>query len=630
MCGISGFLDFNKSSSIEILEQMNNSMVHRGPDGSGSFFEESENLQIGLGHRRLSIIDIDGSPQPMSFQNFTVTFNGEIYNFQEIKSELESLGHIFNTSGDTEVILQAYAEWGIQCVGRFVGMFAIVIFDRNKEELICIRDRAGIKPFYYYWHRDLFLFCSELKAIISHPKFEKQLNLNAVSAYINYGYIPTPNCIYTNCFKLEPGHYLKFSFINKSYNIVKYWDVNDAYNVPKLDVSYNEALVQTENILTKAFNYRMVSDVPVGVFLSGGYDSSLVTAILQKNSKNKLNTFTVGVGEPKLNEAPFARQVSDYIGTNHNERYCTEKDALEIIQQIPFHFDEPYGDSSAIPTMLVSQLAAKQVKVALSADAGDEIFAGYYRYEYIQKLKFIDSIPSIGKKSMSLGMSMAIKTKLDRVLRHPLASQRMIKLKKMFDDNSVQAIMENFAGQFESNDLSKLMVHKSKKLGSYFDTNIDDMNDKLSGMMAIDYKTYLLDDILTKVDRATMSQSIEGREPFLDHTVIEWAAQLPNHFKYHKGNKKRILKDITHQYIPKNIMDRPKMGFAIPINRWMRDFLLPQYSFLFEKNYIQNQGLFHYDEMQRILLNFKSGNDIMGLKVWHLLTFQMWYNRWMS
>jgi asparagine synthase (glutamine-hydrolysing) len=288
MCGISGFIDFKNQSTQNILHLMTDAMIHRGPDAGGYEFFQNQTHQVGLGHRRLSIIDLtETGKQPMQFQHWWITFNGEVYNYQEIKKELESLGHQFIGNSDTEVMLHAYAEWGIQCVHRFIGMFAFVIYDTQKQEVICVRDRAGVKPFFYYWNEGLFLFASELKAFHKHPQFKKEINIDAVAAFMQYGNVPTPHSIFNHCYKLKPGHVLTFNIlpiaIGTTFSISKYWDVYDAYNKPKLVISFNEAKIETEKLLQSAFDYRMVSDVPVGVFLSGGYDSACVTSLLQRN-----------------------------------------------------------------------------------------------------------------------------------------------------------------------------------------------------------------------------------------------------------------------------------------------------------------------------------------------------------
>ncbi|HVG17072.1 MAG TPA: asparagine synthase (glutamine-hydrolyzing), partial [Chitinophagaceae bacterium] len=341
MCGIAGFVDFKKRSSEEILSKMSSAVPHRGPDGQGIYLKESDAAQIGLGHRRLSIIDLSTSAnQPMHYEGLHIIFNGEIYNYNEIREDLISKGHHFTTHGDTEVILHSWKEWGENAIQQWKGMFAIALFDETTQELICIRDRAGVKPFYYHHKDDLFVFGSELKALIAHPGVEKKINTNAVASYLQYGYVSHPHCIYQNTYKLPPGHLLRLNFGARTNALTEYWSVYDAYNQPKLTLPFEEALVETETILQKAFNYRMVADVPVGVFLSGGFDSSCVTALLQKDSTEKIKTFTIGSTDKSLDEAPYAKQIAQHLGTDHTEYYCTPKEALDIIPELPYYYDE--------------------------------------------------------------------------------------------------------------------------------------------------------------------------------------------------------------------------------------------------------------------------------------------------
>ena len=328
MCGITGFIDFTKKSSKDILQSCTNTLEHRGPDGEGFELLENEHAQVGLGHRRLSIIDLSSfANQPMWYKNFCIIFNGEIYNYVEIKRTLEEKGHSFTTNSDTEVILHAWEEWGSDMLQRFIGMFAFAIYDTQHNKLFCCRDRAGVKPFIYSWNNGLFLFGSELKALMKHPQFKKEIDMDALAAYMQFGYVPTPHCIFKDSFKLKPGHWIEVDLVQQSITTHQYWNVYDSYNKPKLDIGYDEAVLETEKLLTSAFQYRMVSDVPVGVFLSGGYDSSCVTAILQKNNTEKIKTFTIGVPDEGLNEAPHAKKIAAHLGTDHTEFYCTHKEA---------------------------------------------------------------------------------------------------------------------------------------------------------------------------------------------------------------------------------------------------------------------------------------------------------------
>lgn len=634
MCGIAGFIDFNKSTSVDVLRSMTDTLVHRGPDGSGYEALQSPHAAIGFGHRRLAIIDLtETGKQPMQFEHLWITFNGEIYNFQEIKNELTQLDHHFKSHSDTEVILHAFAQWGIECVKKFIGMFAFVIYDTKLQEVYCVRDRAGVKPFFYYWKDGLFLFSSELKAFHKHPKFNKELNYDAVAAFMQYGNVPTPYCIFNHCYKLKPGHFLKFNIQHSAFSISKYWNVYDAYNKPKLNISIEEAKVETERILKSAFNYRMVSDVPVGVFLSGGYDSASLAAILQKDRTTKLKTFTIGVPDIGLNEAPYAKDVAKHLGTEHYEYACTQKEAIELIAELPHYYDEPFADSSAIPTTLVCKMARKQVTVALSADAGDEVFAGYNRYDYLMRFGVkLNRLPGFIRSTASGVMNFVPANKIPVLKNKYNFHNRYEKLKGLLKDPSPKNMMLSLSRNYDEKQLTQVLKGDFFSLDTAYLSNElkKEYFTPLSYMMAIDYQTYLLDDILQKVDRASMTVSLEGREPFLDHRVIEWAAQLPDEFKYRNGNKKYILKEITHNYIPKELMDRPKMGFAIPVESWLANDLKAQVEYYLSEEKITSQNLFHWDYIQKLKNDFFSGKKELAQKLWYTLMFQMWYEKWMK
>ena len=633
MCGIAGFIDYNKNSSKEVLLAMTDTLRHRGPDGSGYAVFEDTSAILGLGHRRLSIIDLsDAGNQPITFENRHIVFNGEIYNYEEIRNELLLLGHTFTGHSDTEVLLHSYLEWGEDCVSHFTGMFAFVIYDEKKNILFCARDRAGVKPFFYYWKDGLFLFASELKAFHQHPAFKKEIDLNAVAAFLQYGNIPGSHCIFKNCYKLRAGYTLLFSTEQKTLALSKYWDVYDAYNQPKLDISFTEARKETEGILKKAFEYRMVSDVPVGVFLSGGYDSACLTAILQKDRTEKLKTYTIGVEDTGLNEAPYAKAIAAHLGTEHHEYYCTQKDVLELIPLLPYHYDEPFADQSALPTTLVCKMARKEVTVALSADGGDEVFAGYNRYDYLLKYgSLLNTLPSFIRKSASGIMEHISADKIPVLNKKYNFHNRYEKLKQLLKDPSPKNIMLSLSKQNDEMQVKNLLNHSFENLSTTYLSNDlkPEYYSPLAYMMAIDYQTYLPDDILQKVDRASMSMSLEAREPFLDQHVIEWAARLPDAYKYFKGSKKYILKEIVHQFIPEKMMDRPKMGFAIPIETWLMRDLKEQVLYYLEEGRITRQGIFNPTTIKQLKSDFFSGKKELALKIWYILMFQMWYEKWM-
>lgn len=627
MCGLTGFVDFTQKSDKEILNNMVTTLNHRGPDDSGAEIFDLNYGVIGLGQTRLSIMDVSpAGHQPMHFGHLSIVFNGEVYNFNEIKSELIEKGHHFKSESDTEVILHSFAEWGNDCVKKFIGMFAIVILDKDLKELTIIRDRAGVKPLYYYWENGLFLFASELKAFHKHPNFIKEINPIAVCQFFDFGFIPSPNCIFENCKKLNPGHILKLDLKSKSIKIAKYWDVVDAYRLPKLNLSYNEALDELEKILQSACEYRMVADVPVGVFLSGGFDSSLVTALLQKNRKEtKLKTFTIGFADG-TDEIPYAKAIADHLGTDHTDYYCTTKDAQDIIPTLPFYYDEPFADSSAIPTILVSKLARKDVTVALSADGGDEIFAGYTYYNtYLNNIKTLSRLPKILFKIT--GKSLRF---FSFFVSNFNLKRKFIAISDVLqsDQNKLAQNLQKSYFTIEKSQVNKLLNFQRKDEKLIFDDDFSKCNDNLSAALAIDYSFYMQNDILTKVDRATMTVALEGREPFLDHRIIEFAARLPSDFKI-KDTQKRILKDILYKYIPKNIMDRPKTGFSLPIDSWLKKDL----SFLLDENLdelsLSKSGLFNIEYVKQLRIDFDNNKMHNSTIIWKLLQFQLWYKEWM-
>ena len=634
MCGIAGFVDFNKNSTELNVKAMIAPLNHRGPDGEGTLLLENSEAVIGFGHKRLSIIDLSNNgKQPMSLDHLYITFNGEIYNYKEIKIELLELGHQFRGESDTEMILHAYKQWGINAVDKFIGMFAIVLYDDLNKEILILRDRAGVKPLFYYQKNDLFLFSSELKSFQEHPKFEKNLNLDAVAAFMQYGNVPTPHCIFKNCKKVNPGHFIKIDLKSKNKQEIQYWNVYEYYKKPKSKISYQEAKQETKKILLSACNYRMVADVPVGIFLSGGYDSTTVAALLQSESTTKLKTFTIGVPDIGLNEAPYAKDIAHHLGTDHTEVHCTEEEALEMIKDLPFYYDEPFADSSAIPTTLVSKMARKDVTVALSADGGDEIFAGYNRYDFMVRYgKKLNKIPSFLRNSL-VGVMNNVSSESLPILKNKYNfHNRYEKLKTVLKDPSKKEIMLSLSQQFTNKQMSKIMKNNFSELETMYQSNelLKESNSSLSYMMAIDFQTYLLDDILQKVDRATMTHSLEGREPFLDHRILEFAAQLPDNFKYNNGIKKRILKDITHQYIPQKLLDRPKMGFAIPIASWLNNQLKDYVEESINEDRIVKQGIFNWSYICQLKTSFYSGRKEYDTKLWYFLTFQMWYSKWMQ
>lgn len=626
MCGITGFVDFSKQSGLNELRSMAKTLIHRGPDDSGEELIEVPNANVGLGFRRLSILDL--SPlghQPMrnTSNGNWIVFNGEIYNFMEIRNELISLGHSFISNGDTEVILHAYQQWDKECVNRFIGMFAIVIFDNNRNKVVAFRDRVGVKPFYYYFKDGLFLFSSELKSFHANPNFKKSIDKNALASFFQHGYIPAPATIFTKTFKLKPGYWLELDLSNSMLTSGCYWDLNQFAEKESLKIDYKSALDETEKLLTSAFNYRLISDVPVGVFLSGGYDSSCVAAILQKEKSSKIKTYTIGFSEPGYNEAIYAKEVARHLGTDHHEYYCTFKEAQDIIPQLPDIFDEPFGDSSAIPTTLVSRIARNHVTVALSADGGDELFAGYPRHlKSLNQISIINRIPKTVRSILGKTILSNIRT-LNK-------ANRTDKLKRTLLAKDTEEMFDIINQTYTESELSKLLakdfvIQESAFKNSRLKTN----NDIISKILALEFNTYLPEDILQKVDRATMSASLEGREPFLDHRIAEFVFQLPTEFKIHNKAQKIILKDIVHKYIPRSIMERPKMGFGVPVNKWCRTDLLDLFMEHMSDEALSRSGLLNIEAIIPIRERYLQGDLENFERIWFIFIFQQWFKKWM-
>jgi len=629
MCGFTGFIDFNRKLTKGHLNTANDVLKHRGPDsGAVAFFETSE-ANIGLGHRRLSIMDVSSNgSQPMysDDKSVIIILNGEVYNFKEIREDLVAKGYSFHSDSDTEVIIKSYQQYGIECVHKFIGMFAFALYDIKKQEVYLLRDRAGVKPLYFYKKNDNLLFASELKSIYTYPVFEKIISQKAVSLFFKYGYIRAPYTIFMDTHKVRPGYYMKISLRTKQVEEIKYYDVLDYYNKPKLDISEEEATQEVERLFTSAFQYRMVSDVPVGVFLSGGYDSGVVTSILQKNNTQKIKTFTIGFNEEKYNEAPHAKKMAAYMGTDHNEYYCTTKEAQDILPTLADVFDEPFGDSSAIPTILVSRFARKHVTVSLSADGGDEIFAGYHRHSYLHKIsRRLSNSPGF-----LLGIGRNVSTISSAIMPGLKKKSAFVRLNDILQDSSDQNVADVFSQHYTRPELVALLNGKTRNIGLYDDIpTINDGNDFINRCLALDYNTFMVDDILVKVDRATMSVGLEGREPLLDNRIIEFVSQLPSELKYNNGEKKYLLKKIAHKYIPKELLDRPKQGFGLPVNEWLRnelkDFL---YEYLNEEQ-LSKHKLIDIPKALTLRDDFINGKDVAQEKIWLLLMFQLWWNRWM-
>ncbi len=639
MCGITGIYNLNnKPAKEDILRQMTEVLKIRGPDDIGFYLDEN----LGLGQTRLSIIDLSSAGhQPMANENKTlwIVFNGEIYNFKEIKKDLEEKGYKFKSNSDTEVILKSYEEWGIESIKKFRGMFSFAIWDNQQGKLFLVRDRAGVKPLYYYSSNGTFLFSSEIKSFHKNPHFKKEINFASLALFLQFGYILSPHTIFKDCYKVRPGHYIEVS--KQGIKEIKYWDVIDYFLKEPFKSSEDEIAQELEKILIESLNYRMVSDVPVGIFLSGGIDSSLVTALLQKNSPNALNTFTVGFKEKGYDEAPYAKKIANHLKTNHHEIYCTAKDALDVIPKLSEIYDEPFGDSSGIPTYLISKFAREKIKVALSADAGDEIFCGYSRYAAIKKYyEFVNNIPqfllsfiSASIQPFSNDVIESIYKSVPGLPRQTSLAGKIYKFKNVLSYNgkNLQKIMENSSSYWPERKMKNIIAKNYEILPNNFSefSRLKKMP-ILSQMQAIDYKTYLCDDIFVKVDRATMAASLEAREPLADHKLTEFMAQVPAEMKYKNGQSKYILRKILYKYVPKEFLERPKQGFEIPVGDWLKGDLKGILKEYLSEGRIKNQGIFNANQLNVDLDKFLSGKYDNPYKYWFLLIFQMWHEKWMN
>lgn len=625
MCGICGYVS-KKYMDNNILQKMNNSMVHRGPDDEGIYVSERENGYLGLAQRRLSIIDLSqAGHQPMfsSDNSVAIVFNGEIYNYREIKHRLRDK-YNFISECDTEVIIAAYLAYGKDFLKHLNGMFAIALYDFRSEELIIARDRIGKKPLYYYDRDNVFIFGSELKPIMLHPEFEKNVKREIIARYMYQGYINAPDTIFENTHKLEPGMVLIYK--NGHVKKERYWDLTERYFQlsKELIKDYGEAKNGLSKLLFESVNQRMIADVPLGTFLSGGIDSSLVTAIAQRNSSKAIKTFSIGFKEKHYDEAVYSKEIANYIGTEHTELYIDEGEMLELVESIPLYFDEPMADSSQIPTMLVSKLAREKVTVALSGDGGDELFCGYDRYDTVLKFQKIDKLAGLVNRLISF----PIVRNIDILSNLSVGAQMAIENRS--EGRKTQLGYDKFINQIYS-----LIKGNSNEVLYNIEENLSISNWQ-QRLMLIDLLTYLPGDILAKIDRASMKYSLESRCPLLDYKIIEYSFSLPHKFKYSNREKKYILKDILYDLIPFELLNRPKKGFSVPINKWIGTVLFKKLLQFSEKKKIEIQGIFNYDALQEIIKNIGASNSnnksVLAYSkiLWHFYVFQAWYSTYIE
>lgn len=623
MCGITGLLSPGSHDTRELLRAMTDTLAHRGPDDSDFWLDEAAG--IALGHRRLSILDL--SPlgrQPMHSASgrYVICFNGEVYNFAGLRAELEPLGHGFKGGSDTEVMLAAIEEWGLTAaIRRFVGMFAFALWDTREHTLHLVRDRLGIKPLYYGFAGRDFVFGSELKALRIHPDFDAEVDREALTLYFRHNYIPAPWTIHRGARKLPAGHILTLA-PGRQPEVATYWSAQEAYArgaASPFAGSDHEALEEMESLLSKAVGLRMIADVPLGAFLSGGIDSSLVVALMQAQSSLPVRTFSIGFAEEAFNEAPHARAVAEHLGCKHTELTLTQQDLLDVVPLAPRFWDEPFADPSLVPTYAVCRLAREHVTVALSGDGGDELFFGYDRYFYARTWwARLQRIPLPLRRAAAL---------VARV--HP---ERLANLFGTFGRRTLWRLDAVGLTAFPAF-YKRLLSHHSRPTclvpgaGPEARTALDSIRpseDMFRDMSLWDVLMYLPDDILTKVDRASMAVSLEARVPLLDHRVVEFAAALPTKFKVRGNTGKHLLRRLLYRHVPQEIVDRPKMGFGIPLHQWLPGELRPWAEDLLADGRRHDTDLLDFRRVDDMWRGMLSGMQHWSYILWDVLMFLAW------
>jgi asparagine synthase (glutamine-hydrolysing) len=646
MCGIVGFFTPEPSPEApQILRRMNDTIAHRGPDAQGHWFDPT--CGVALAHRRLAIVDLSAEgQQPMHSASgrYTIVFNGEVYNFQRIRAELEPLGHRFRGHSDTEVMLAAFEQWGIAAsLRRFVGMFAFGLWDAQQRELTLARDRLGKKPVYYSLTNGRLIFASELKALRAFPGFDARVDRQALALYLRHMYIPAPHSIYESAGKLEAAHFMRFAARGSTVVELErqcYWDATQlqaaASHAPVS--SLDEATNQLDELLHDAVDLRMIADVPLGAFLSGGIDSSLIVALMQSLSSRPVRTFTIGFNEDKYNEAHYAKAVARHLGTDHTETYLTPKETLAIIPKLPLIYDEPFADSSQIPTALVCAMARQHVTVALSGDGGDEGFGGYTRYSQARDMYGrMSHAPPWLLRSMSRNIPrvpVALWESLARMarpftlgkLRTEGFGYRILRLADRLGCSTPQDLYRHLISYWsaparlviDGQEPSTLLANAPAK---------QDLDQFTEQMMLLDTLTYLPDDILVKVDRASMAVALEVRAPLLDHRVLEFAWRLPLALKLHDGRGKIVLRNLLSRYVPPELFERPKTGFGVPISRWLRGPLRDWVENLLDERRLEREGYFNPRPIRNVWHSLQTGKSDWpygGELLWGVLMFQAW------
>jgi asparagine synthase (glutamine-hydrolysing) len=647
MCGITGFFDYSQQMTTDMMQvivrRMSDTLLHRGPDDGGSWVDAEAG--IALGHRRLAIVDLSlEGHQPMVSEDgrYVIAFNGEVYNFLELRRELELLGHCFRGHSDTEVMLASFIQWGLDAaLQRFNGMFAFALWDRQERILHLARDRFGEKPVYYGWMGSTFLFGSELKALQIHPNFQTEINRDALALFLRFNYVPAPYSIYQGIYKLPPGTILTWNGVDTHPAPVSYWSAKEAAELGIAEPfigSEPEAVAQLDTLLQDAVKLRMVADVPLGAFLSGGVDSSTVVALMQAQASQPVKTFSIGFYEDAYNEAQHANAVAQHLGTDHTELYVTPEEALAVIPKLPILYDEPFSDPSQIPTFLVSQLARQHVKVSLSGDGGDELFAGYNRHFWGRSIwQKIGWMPPTLRQIAAYTLTSLSPQAWDDVFTN-FSALLPAKIKQRTPGYKLHKLAEILAVPNPEAMYTKLVSHWKEPEalvvgGSEPLTTLSDrqcwaqLPNFTQCMMYLDTVTYLPNDVLVKVDRASMGVSLEVRVPLLDQRVMDFAWRVPLSMKIRNGQGKWLLRQVLYKYVPQNLIERPKMGFDIPIDRWLRGPLRDWAETLLDEARLQKEGFFNPQPIRQKWAEHISGTHNWQYYLWDVLMFQAWLDK---
>lgn len=597
MCGI--YITNIPYLKDEICDKLR-SIDFRGPNN----LDVKKVNNISLGHLRLSVLDLDKrSNQPYEYGNFYITYNGEIYNFESIREELITLGLSFDTTSDTEVLIKGYSIWGKDLLNKLNGMFAFALYDREKEEIFCARDRLGVKPFFYYWKDSDFEICSQLRPLINE---KSKISEEAISVYLDCGYVPSPYSILEDVYKLSPGNYMTIDLKKNTKTVSEYWNLGP---VIERKISYEEAKEELHELLIDAIRIRMRSDVPLGAFLSGGIDSSLVAAIASRLSDVPINTFTIGFNDPKYDESKVAQQFADIIGANHKETICQPEDILKMLPTFIKVYDEPFADSSALPSLLLNSVTKKYVTVALSGDGGDESFLGYLHFDLMNKFERANIMPFSVRKALSI------------LPWYKVFKGRPETIKSILRSKNTDELSWNIFTGYDT-----LQKNRKDSWTQYYQDYKEWAKDPKQRLADLNIKLWLENDSNVKVDRASMAYSVEVRSPFLDYRIVEYARTLPIKYRYGNGVKKKIIRDILSEYIPEKIFNQPKKGFSIPISMWMRNELKQDVSKNLNDEFLKKIPNLDLEKTQLKMKQYFEGKYNYSPIVWRLYVLSLWYH----